>query len=245
VVPRIYSLFLITALVIIALLSLASFDYGFYKTEEAHSITIPVRGLEPFGIAYNSVNNNIYVVNSGSSTVSVISSSTNTVISSVLVGRNPISIAYVPPSNKLYVTNAGSNDVTVINGATNKVIKNIHVESVPVGVAYNPSNNDAYVINAGNSTVSVIDTSNDSVIGTIPVESVLPTPSQPLFLTYDSTNAGMYLGGISQISVINTATNADIKDVQLPSPVSDTTAWGLVHITVNNLTAFGSDMVVR
>ena len=173
----------------------------------------------------------MYVANSDSNTVSVISGSTNSVISSILVGRDPISIAYVPPSNKLYVTNAGSNDVYVINGATNKVIKNIPVGSVPIGITYNPSNNDAYVANIDDSTVSIIDTSSDSVIGTIPVKSIHPSPtmSQPMFPTYDGTNAGMYVGGASQVSVINTATNADVKDMGLPTPTSDSRAWGLVH----------------
>ena len=239
-----------TALAIIVLSSFIQIEVGFFKTALAHSITIPVHGLSPFGIAHNPVNNNMYVANSDSSTVSVISGSTNSVISSILVGRNPISIAYVPPSNKLYVTNALSNDVTVINGATNKVIKNIPVGSIPIGVVYNPSNNDAYVVNAENNTVSIIDTSIDSVIGTIPLDSVLAPPSvnEPLFVAFDSINGGMYVSGRPQVSVINSATNADVKDVRMPPPVVDSAAWGLAYNTINNriyVTAFGSDMVVR
>jgi YVTN family beta-propeller protein len=248
VVSRVYSLLSITALVIVILSSFASIDY---RPAQAHSLTIPVRGISPWGIAYNTVNNNMYVANSDSNTVSVISGSTNSVLSSILVGRDPISIAYVPTSNKLYVTNAGSDDVYVINGATNKVIKAIPVGSVPLGIAYNPSNNDAYVANADDGTVSIIDTSSDSVIGTIPLKSRLPPPteSQPMFPTYDGTNAGIYVGGgAPQVSVINTATNADIRDMALPPPISDSEPWGLVHSTSNNriyVTAFDSDMVVR
>jgi YVTN family beta-propeller protein len=250
VVFRRYSLLSITALVIIVLSSLISIDYGFIKTASAHSVTIPVRGIAPWGIAYNPVNNNMYVANTESSTVSVISGSSNSVISSILVGRFPVSIAYVPPSNKLYVTNAESNDVTVINGATNKVIRSIPVGGLPIGIAYNPSNNDAYVVNNRNNTVSIIDTSIDTVIETIPLDSVLPPPSifEPLFVAYDSINGGMYVSGRPQVSVINSATNADVKDVRMPPPVADSAAWGLVHNTINNriyVTAFDSDMVVR
>ena len=110
----------------------SSFDYSFFfKAAQAHSVTIPVRGTFPYGIAYNSANNNMYVANADSSTVSVISGSTDSVIATILVGRVPVGIAYAPPNNKLYVTNIDSNDVYVINGATNKVIKNIPVGNLP------------------------------------------------------------------------------------------------------------------
>jgi YVTN family beta-propeller protein len=48
-------------------------------TAQAHTATIPV-GTFPFGIAYDPSNDNIYVANPLSSTVSVISGSTNSVI---------------------------------------------------------------------------------------------------------------------------------------------------------------------
>jgi YVTN family beta-propeller protein len=116
----------LTAKLLIILLSSSlssSFNYGFFNAAQAHSVTIPLPGSSPFGIAYNSANNNTYVSNRGSSTVSVISGSTDSVIANILVGRQPVWIAYAPPNNKLYVTNFGSDDVYVINGATNKSSK--------------------------------------------------------------------------------------------------------------------------
>lgn len=148
-VSGIYVPLSIIALTIIVLSSLTSVENSFFKTALAHSITIPVRGAFPWGIAYNAANNNMYVANVESSTISVISGSTDSVIANILVGRMPIAIAYAPPNNKLYVTNLDSNDVYVINGATNKVIKNIPVGNSPAGIAYNPSNNDAYVVTLG------------------------------------------------------------------------------------------------
>jgi YVTN family beta-propeller protein len=76
--------------IVIMLSCLFSFDYGFFKAAQAHNVTIPVRGTSPYGITYNPANNNMYVVNLGSSTVSVISGSTDSVIlSGILVGREP------------------------------------------------------------------------------------------------------------------------------------------------------------
>jgi YVTN family beta-propeller protein len=174
---RIYFLLSVTLLIIIFLSFLTTVESGFFKSALAHSITVPVRGAGPAGIAYNAANNNMYVANFGSSTVSVISGSTDSVITSILVGRQPAQVTYAPPNNKLYVSNAGSDDVYVINGANNKVTEHIPVGSQPFGIAYNPTNNDVYVVNLGNSTVSVIDTSIDSVIDTIALESVQPPNS--------------------------------------------------------------------
>jgi YVTN family beta-propeller protein len=245
----------ITSILLIILSSSSlssSFDYGFFNAAQAHSVTIPVRGTIPYGIAYNSANNNMYVANFGSSTVSVISGSTDSVIATILVGRLPIWIAYAPPNNKLYVTNLGSNDVYVINGATNKVIKNIPVGNAPYGIAYNPSNNNVYVANIADGTVSVINTSTDTVVTTIELLNIVsPAPStvDPISLAYYSANGGaMYVGATGQVSVINTATNADVKDSRMPPPDQDSQAGGLAYNSNNNqiyVAAFQSNRVVR
>ena len=63
------SVSLTTILLIILPSSLfSSFDYGFSNAAQAHSVTIPIHGTLPDGIAYNSANNDMYVANIGSST---------------------------------------------------------------------------------------------------------------------------------------------------------------------------------
>ncbi len=217
----IISIFIIVLLLSSSSLS-SSFDYRFFfKAAQAHSVTIPVRGTNPHGIAYNSANNNMYVANLGSSTVSVISGSTDSVIETILVGRAPVWIAYAPPNNKLYVTNIDSDDVYVINGATNKVIKNIPVGNGPFGIAYNPSNNNVYVANAFDGTVSVINTSTDTVVSTIGLVNIVsPPPSitTPIFFAYYPANVAMYVGATGQVSVINSVSNADVKGSPMPPP---------------------------
>jgi YVTN family beta-propeller protein len=237
----------------------SSFDYGFFNAAQAHNVTIPIRGSSPSGIAYNSANNNTYVANRDSSTVSVISGSTDSVIATILVGRQPVWIAYVPPNNKLYVTNFGSDDVYVINGATNKVIKNIPVGNGPVGIAYSPSNNNVYVANTGDGTVSVINTSTDTIVSTIELLNVVsPSPSStlsPFALAYYA-NGAMYVGGEvinmadtvgGQVSVINTATNADVQHFRMPTQIQPSNAVGLAYNSNNNrvyVSAWESNSVV-
>jgi DNA-binding beta-propeller fold protein YncE len=67
------SVSLTTILPIILSSSLSSsFNYGFFNAAQAHSVTIPIRGTLPYGIAHNPNNLHIYVTNSDSNTVSVI-----------------------------------------------------------------------------------------------------------------------------------------------------------------------------
>jgi YVTN family beta-propeller protein len=89
--------------------------------------TIPV-GITPYGVAYNSVTNEIYVSNHGSNSVSVISDSNNTVVATIPVGNTPSGITYDSGKGEMFVTNMGDNTVTVISDTT------------PVSTSPTPSN---------------------------------------------------------------------------------------------------------
>jgi YVTN family beta-propeller protein len=127
-------------------------------------------GIGPENVEYNSANNNMYVINVISNTVSVIDSSTNTVIKTISVGQSPWSIAFNPSNNYLYVTNADSDTVSIIDGSSNTVVDTLAGFSAPRGIAFNPSNNYLYVTNAGSNSVSIIST-------TIPLPEQLKTVS--------------------------------------------------------------------
>jgi YVTN family beta-propeller protein len=143
--------FLILTIIVFSFLG----NNTFFNIAQAHTATIPV-GIGPFGIAYNPSNNNIYVANAASSTVSVISGSTNSVIATTLVERDPFWLVYVPPNNQIYVTNVESNDVYVISGVTNRVVKTIGVGSLPTGIVYDSTNQHIYVTNRNSNTVTMI-----------------------------------------------------------------------------------------
>ena len=89
----------------------------------------------------------MYVANSGSSTVSVIDGTTNTVVATIPVGSAPQGIAFNPDNGFLYVANQGSNTVSVIDGTTNTVTATIPVGSLPQSIAFNPDNGFMYVAN--------------------------------------------------------------------------------------------------
>ena len=129
--------------------------------------TITGLGNGPFGIAYDSVNERIYVTNSDNNTVSVIDITTNTVIDTISIGVVPFDIAYSHDNQRMYVNNGGGSTVSVINTTTNTVDPTpITVGSAPYSIAYDYVNQRIYVTNFGDDTVSVIDTTTNTVDST-------------------------------------------------------------------------------
>ena len=72
-------------------------------------------GSLPTDIAYDPINQDIYVTNQGSGSVSVIDTTTNTEIETITVGDTPIGIDYDPINHRMYVTNSMDGTVSVIN----------------------------------------------------------------------------------------------------------------------------------
>ena len=69
--------------------------------------------------AVNDVTNRIYVVNYGSSDVTVIDGGSQRPIATVKVGLWPQQIAINTKTNMIYVVNTHANSVSVIDGRTN------------------------------------------------------------------------------------------------------------------------------
>jgi len=75
-------------------------------------------GQTPDAITFDSSNGNVYVANEGSSTVSVISGSNDSVIATIRRDE-PNAITYDVSNHDIYVTNGGSDTVSVIEGSNN------------------------------------------------------------------------------------------------------------------------------
>jgi len=117
--------------------------------------TIPV-GSGPAGVAVDPAARTVYVANTGSGTVSVISAATSTVTRTIPVGSQPDVVAVDPAARTVYVTSASDDRVSVIDVATSRVTATIRVGSGPQGVAVDPDTHAAYEANESGNTVSVI-----------------------------------------------------------------------------------------
>ena len=98
-------------------------------------------GSGPEGVAITPDGAFAYVANSGSNTVSVIATASNTVVATVTVGSGPEGVAITPDGAFAYVANSGSNTVSVIATASNTVVATVTVGSAPFGVAITPLQN--------------------------------------------------------------------------------------------------------
>jgi YVTN family beta-propeller protein len=121
--------------------------------------TITVGG-GPAWVAVNPVTGAVYVTNSISGTVSVISGRTNavtaTITATITVGTGAVGVVVNPVTGAVYVANFVSGTVSVISGRTNAVTATITVGTGPNGVAVNPVTGAVYVANFVSDNVSVI-----------------------------------------------------------------------------------------
>src|SRR5215203_6633271 len=116
-------------------------------------------GEFPQALEFNPSNNNIYVANRDSGTVSVIDS-TNNALENVVVGSEPVALEFNPSNNNIYVANVVSNSVSMIENANNTVTDTVNVSSLPIALEFNPSNGSVYVAGTLTGTEGLV-----SVIG--------------------------------------------------------------------------------
>jgi RHS repeat-associated protein len=181
-----------------------TYPYGAASTSA--NVTV---GTTPVSCTYSLDGSKLYVLNSGSGTVSVINTSSNTVSSTITVGTSPSSMTLSPDGSLLYVANNGSGNVSVISTASNTVIHTITVGTNPQAVAFNPTGAVAFVTNSGSASVSVINTLTSSVSTTV---SVGTTP-YALAVTPDGTEVYVLNKGAGTVSVINTIDNTVLSTV--------------------------------
>ena len=148
---------------------------------------IPV-GEFPQALIFNPSNNDTYVSNRDSGTVSVIDSTSNSVIKNITVGSSPGQLLFNPSNNNMYVANRDSGTVSVID-STNNALENVVVGSEPVALEFNPSNNNIYVANVVSNSVSMIENTNNTVTDTVNVSSL------PIALEFNPSNGSVYVAG--------------------------------------------------
>lgn len=197
-------------------------------------VSVPV-GTFPVDAAYDAARGQVFVVNQGSGTVSVISDSTDTVVATVGVGSGPTGIAYDAAQAEVFVANYYSSTVSVISDTTDTVVATVAVGAGPYGLAYDSTAGEVFVSNYASNNVSAISDSTDKVVSNIPVGV------QPTALAYDGGKGEIFVtnyGGASPspgvISVISAATNTVVANVTVgadPSGATYDSAKGEVFVT--------------
>ena len=155
-----------------------------------------------------------YAGNADTSTVSAVSTATNTVTATIPVtgfSQQVQQFAATPDGAFVWAPRANANALSIISTATNTVTATIPVPNLPFGVAITPDGKFAYVTQSDFfGGVSVIDTATHAVVATIPAET-----ENPLFAAVSPDGAFVYVSNFedSSVWVISTATNAIVAKV--------------------------------
>jgi YVTN family beta-propeller protein len=154
----------------------------------------------------------VYVANSASASVSVVSVGSGTLAGTIVIpggDATPWGAAVSPDSATIYVADRGQAQIEIIQASTGSVAGTIATGSSPVAVAFSPDGSRAYVANSGDGTVTVIDTSAKAAIGTVtvgpvPTELAVSPDGRTLYVANSNTQATPAAG---TVSVVSTATN--------------------------------------
>lgn len=157
------------------------------------TVKLPAGDSGPVMIAGNAANNQIFVVNRTSGTVTQISTIDNTVVGpSITVGSSPIWGVMSTDGLFVFVVNQGSNNVSVIDASLHTVIATIPVGASPNFAFYEPTLKRVYVSNTGSGTVSVIKADNITAAN-LPVKlKDVPVSGTPASVTALSNGAKVY-----------------------------------------------------
>jgi YVTN family beta-propeller protein len=210
------------------------------------TVTLPATSSGPIAGATSSAGN-IYIANSGSKNVSVISGGVLAVTATIPVGTNPVAIAGNTANNKIFVVNNGSNDVTEISAIDNTVIKpSIPVGQSPVWAVMSTDGLFVFVVNQGSGTISVIDTSLDivlpcagpSCVGGNAIKVGKTANPQPNFAFYESKLKRLYVSNTGEPTVtVIKANGIDLgsNPQVLPDKLADVTVTGGTPTSVTAL----------
>ncbi len=193
------------------------------------TISLPsTDGLPPRPVFVHSTEAaSIYVAESGTNKVAVISAGASQVSQEISVGTTPVALAETPDGSKLYVVNKGSGTVTVVATLDEKPIGTITVGSNPVWAIATPDSKFIFVLNRGSNSVSVISTSNNqSTVGQVEIGASADVDApldNPMFFDNNAQRLYVVNSTSNTLSVFDTshmATNPVPVEIKPQSPIA-------------------------
>jgi YVTN family beta-propeller protein len=175
------------------------------NTVEGNAYGAPEPNVLHTPVAYDSLNHDLYVVDTSASALDVLSSS-HTLLTRVPVGELPVSVAFDATNGYLYVGSDLDGNVSVVDGTTNTVVGTLTIkmdDSIPA-IGVDPTTNEVYVADSNGDNVTVYGASNFTRV------AVLAIGSEPDAFAYDPVNRTMFVstpgsGNISVLSAVNPA----------------------------------------
>jgi YVTN family beta-propeller protein len=161
-----YKIILILALIIFSFILIRGFVHS-----ETDSLDIPLEG-DPRCLAINPLTNQAIVASTRPNEISVVDLATQTVITTIHVGRRPLGVAIDPELNYGLAISHNDHNLSVINLYTYEIIATIPVGRSPEGIAVgkvNENSHIALITNSHDDSISVVDLDILTLIRTIDV----------------------------------------------------------------------------
>jgi len=181
-----------------------------------------VVGQLPGASVWDPMNDELYVGNQYSNTVTAIDCATLTVAATIRVGSYPATIAYDPVNRDLYVGNLRSGNVTVINTTTNRVLTSLAINAFYLTV--DPYTGDIFIDTSlaqpPYEKVEVLNGSSNVQVNWFAINSTL-------LITFGPANGYLYAlgnpeGGSTNANNLNlTAINASSGAIIASAPAGD------------------------
>ncbi len=117
----------------------------------------------PWGLAYDSIGNSVYVANFFGNDVYVYNASSLARLGTIPTGSLPIGVAWDATADRIYVANEGSNNISVLNGSSGVTEATIGGIASPSALGVEPVSQLLFV-GGSQDQVPIINTTSDSVI---------------------------------------------------------------------------------
>jgi YVTN family beta-propeller protein len=209
------------------------------------TISLPTGSAPVFVNTTETGTGNIYVADSGSGTLAVISMLNNVLTNTITVGTNPVSIAETPNAQALYVANAGSNTVPGSVSSINPIdqIANPPVAASapwvsPVWAVARPDSERVYILDKGSGFVSAINAVTNTVVATasVGVGADFMTFDPRLYRIYVTNPVNGTLTFLDATSDALTASTATVPNAVSVAPLGDGTRVYVTSAAVSGST---------
>ncbi len=171
---------------------------------------------QPLGIAFDSLNKEIFVADYADNKTSIINTSTNTVINNITGFAHPYILVFDPANKLLYISDYGANKITVVNTTSDAVLKNISTPSSNsvFSMTFDQADNEIWAADEAN--IVVINATTNQNIKNM---SLPYFPSSTLGITYDPSNGYVYasIWSAGVVAQINTNTYKIIENISVQS----------------------------
>lgn len=166
----------------------------------------------PAGAVYDYARNEIFVADSETNDVYIISGANQTILKVISLGRvcvNPFGVAYDADLGEVFVAEAGNATIAAISDTSDSVVASFPVQGQPWNIAFDSGLDQLFVTDPVHGNISVLSLPTGTLVATI----TEGWEEQPVGLSYDANLGEVFvansLGNYSStMSVISDATDS-------------------------------------